>query len=150
MVMFICDICGKQFKTTQHLNQHKNRKKTCVNVNAGSSNNVILEEGNKSINKYNSIDELILYEDKSNMTYNDVIVFLNTYKNIQEFIKDREFILKNKNEIINLREENAKFKKQLEIINNTIKNETTEQSSSQPTEIHWVKPTKRSIILTPT
>lgn len=28
--LYSCNICKKQFKTNQHLNQHKNRKKSCV------------------------------------------------------------------------------------------------------------------------
>jgi hypothetical protein len=29
MTIYICDVCLKCFKTTQHLNQHKNKKKKC-------------------------------------------------------------------------------------------------------------------------
>ena len=30
MSKYVCEICKKEFKTTQHLNQHKNKKKICV------------------------------------------------------------------------------------------------------------------------
>jgi hypothetical protein len=128
MVMFICDICKKEFKTNQHLHQHKNRKKACVNDNA-DSNIANTNNENKNINDYN-INNLILEDDKmsmsSDMTINDILTFLKTYKSIQDLIKD-------KNEINELREENEKFRKQLEVINNIIKNETTREPSSQPT-----------------
>jgi len=127
MVMFICDICKKEFKTNQHLHQHKNRKKACVNDNADSNITNINNE-NKTINDYN-INNLILEHDKttmsSDMTMNDILSFFKTYKSIQDLIKD-------KNEINELREENKKFKKQLEIINNIIKNETNGEPSCKP------------------
>jgi hypothetical protein len=165
MVMFICDICKKEFKTNQHLHQHKNRKKACVNDNADSNITNINNE-NKTINDYN-INSLILEHDKttmsSDMTMNDILSFLKTYKSIQDLIKDKK-------EINELREENEKFKKQLEIINNIIKNETNGEPSSQPifpycaliekpaskhkekpsSEHKLVMPYKRAKIVTPT
>lgn len=38
MKFYDCPLCFKQFKTKQHLNQHKNKKKSCVD----NSNNIIL------------------------------------------------------------------------------------------------------------
>lgn len=40
MKFYNCTLCSKQFKTKQHLNQHKNKKKSCVDI----SNNIILHE----------------------------------------------------------------------------------------------------------
>jgi hypothetical protein len=122
MVMFVCDICGTNFKTTQHLNQHKNKKKTCVKAKYETNKTLLFDE---------TINEIGLHEDKSNITYNDIVIFLNTYKNIQSFINDKEFVLKSKNETIKLREENLKLKKQLEIIKNIIKNDFSKQPSGQ-------------------
>jgi hypothetical protein len=131
MVMFICDICKKEFKTNQHLHQHKSRKKACVNDNSVSDMTTVNNE-NKNINDYN-INNLILHDDKNNMSYNDIITFLITYKNIQAFIKDKNEINELREEKEKLREENEKFKKQLEVINNIIKNETNGVPSSKPT-----------------
>lgn len=38
---FICDICLKNFKTTQHLNQHKNRKNKCKPFHIGINHSSI-------------------------------------------------------------------------------------------------------------
>ena len=137
MVMFICDICKKEFKTNQHLHQHKNRKKACVNDNAGSN---IKNVNNDNINDCN-INNFILHDDKmsmsSDMTMNDILSFLKTYKSIQDLIKD-------KNEINELREENEKFRKQLEVINNIIKNENNGEPSSQQTYPYCVSIEKYS------
>jgi hypothetical protein len=122
MVMFVCDICGTNFKTTQHLNQHKNKKKTCVKAKYETNQMLLFDE---------TINEIGLHEDKYNITYNDIVIFINTYKNIQSFINDKEFVLKSKNETIKLREENLKLKKQLEIIQNIIKNDFSKQPSGQ-------------------
>jgi len=135
MVMFICDTCKKEFKTNQHLHQHKNRKKACVNDNADSNITNINNE-NKTINDYN-INNLILEDDKTTMSYdmtpNDIVSFLKTYKSIQDLIKDKNEINELRKENEKFREENEKFKKQLEIINNIIKNETNGEPSSHPT-----------------
>ena len=130
MVMFVCDICGKNFKTTQHITQHKNKKKTCVKANY-ETKNILLYNNINNIDESISINEIGLHEDKYNITYNDIVIFFNTYKNIQSFINDKEFVLKSKNETIELREENLKLKKQLEIIKNIIKNDFSKQPSCQ-------------------
>lgn len=43
---FDCDICGKSFTTTQHLTQHKNRKKPCKSVNAIDVSSKLLKSNN--------------------------------------------------------------------------------------------------------
>lgn len=151
MVMFICDICKKEFKTNQHLNQHKNRKKACVNDNACS--NIIMLDDDKNINGCN-INDLILDDDKMTMSYdmkpNDILSFLKTYKSIQDLIKDKNELNELKKEKEKLREENEKFKKQLEVINNIFNNETNEETSCkqiypycEPTEKPSIKHTKK-------
>lgn len=59
MSKFTCNNCNKCFKTTQHLNQHKNRKKPCVAVNkdiASSSDStvVVSKSGTKNSSSLNS------------------------------------------------------------------------------------------------
>jgi hypothetical protein len=38
--VYACDVCLKGFKTNQHLNQHKNKKKKCKPCTSGNSNNI--------------------------------------------------------------------------------------------------------------
>lgn len=49
MCMYTCSNCNKQFKTTQHLNQHKNRKKSCVNASNASCCDVDSNNSNSDV-----------------------------------------------------------------------------------------------------
>lgn len=111
MVFFNCDICNKSFKTNQHLTQHKNKKKSCINNNKKCD-----ETLTDIINKKTSCNE------KNNLTINDVLTFLKTYNTIHELIDDKNSIIAYKNEINELKEENIKLREQLEIINKLIQN----------------------------
>lgn len=110
MVFFNCDICGKTFKTNQHLTQHKNKKKSCTNNKKidENINNII----NQNING-NNINQI---------TINDILMFLKTYNSIQELMNDKELVNKYKTEIDELKNENIKLREQLDIINKVIQN----------------------------
>ena len=56
MCMYTCSNCNKQFKTTQHLNQHKNRKKSCVNASNTSCCDV--DSNNSNLDISNEISRL--------------------------------------------------------------------------------------------
>jgi hypothetical protein len=61
---FVCEVCSKCFNTTQHLNQHKNKKKKCVPVckplmnnpltmnNQSMSLNYVEKNSNKETNEF--------------------------------------------------------------------------------------------------
>jgi hypothetical protein len=46
---FVCEICAKSFNTTQHLNQHKNKKKKCL-----PASNLLTMSSSKENNSNNS------------------------------------------------------------------------------------------------
>jgi hypothetical protein len=54
MSQYICERCCKSFKTTQHLNQHKNRKKKCQNYMEYLNNNSIISIPNYILSNNNS------------------------------------------------------------------------------------------------
>jgi hypothetical protein len=54
---FKCDICEKVFKTNQHLNQHKNRKKICHKNNQNTKPKINDEDILKIINTQNKLIE---------------------------------------------------------------------------------------------
>lgn len=128
--MYICNKCGKEFKTTQHLNQHNNRKKSCVKNDSGSINTVpdlgnidnIIEthkivDGNinEDIFFHNSIIEM-----EKNINNNNIIKFLKTYNCLIHLMKDKELVIEYKKQIEDLQNENCKLKRKLETIYKTI------------------------------
>lgn len=130
MAMYICSKCGKEFKTTQHLNQHKNRKKTCV-PNVGSENSsididasidnivqipkVLDANSNDDIFFQNSINEL-----EKNINNNNIIKFLKTYNCLIHLMNDKDLVVEYKKQIQDLQNENTKLKRKIETIYNTI------------------------------
>lgn len=116
MVFFNCDICGKTFKTNQHLTQHKNKKKSCINNNKKCNETLTDIINNNIINKKTSCNE------KNNLTINEILTFLKTYNTIHELIDDKNSLIANKNIIDELKEENIKLREQLDIINKVIQN----------------------------
>ena len=117
MSMYYCDLCKKGFKTNQHLIQHKNRKKICTN-----SSNIV---DSSLINTSTLLNNIELSSD-------DVIKFISTYKTIQDLIKDKDMIMEHKQKIVQLNKENTKLKHQLHLINKLIKN-TAENISNDDT-----------------
>lgn len=124
MSMYSCEICKKEFKTTQHLNQHKNRKKTCVN----NTNNSLNSTDNLGLGGINI---------KTNLTVVDVVNFIKTYKNIVEFVEDSKKISEYKNIILELKKQNLQLKQQLSAIEKVIqpKNVTVKKHSLSDLEI---------------
>lgn len=115
MSMYACTVCKKEFKTTQHLNQHKNKKKVC---SLNSSDNVLTTS--TSLLKNNELSS------------NDIMKFISTYKTFQDLIKDKEMLAEYKEKLIQLQNENNILKQQLKLINNVIKN-TTEKNIKEVT-----------------
>ena len=138
---FTCEICLKPFKTTQHLNQHKNRKKKCqpcnkpepiINLNllntiietSSSSNDSTL--GHSISTNISDITSSILTSNTN--TNNNSIVSIQTlielivkYKTAVEEIKQLENICNSmKINIQKLHNENMLLKKQLNIVNKFI------------------------------
>ena len=127
MAMYICKKCGKEFKTTQHLNQHINRKKSCVKNNVVSLNSIqgleddikdtqqIVDGNNDDLFFHNSIIEL-----EKNINNNNIIKFLKTYNCLIHLMKDKELVIEYKKQIEELQNENTKLKRKLETIYKTI------------------------------
>ena len=116
MAMYPCHICKKEFKTTQHLEQHKNRKKLCIL----SSKNVHLNSIVTLPTETNT-DVLV-----SKLKVTDIIQFIKTAEDIEKLIKEQEMLTFYKNKIINLEQENAKLKKQLSVIKDVIQSNKNE------------------------
>lgn len=100
MGYFSCPLCNKQFKTTQHLNQHKNRKKSCSLSITNTQNSVIVDLPKKELNNNNEI---------FNLKLNDI---LEVVKSVEDY----------KTKIKYLESENNKLKEQLSIIKNVVQN----------------------------
>ena len=109
MSMYTCVTCKKEFKTTQHLEQHKNRKKICIvmpdSINASLTDTIPLLKNN-------------------DLSSNDIMKFISTYNTFQDLIKDKELVEEYKKTIMQLKKENTMLKHQLHLINKVIKNST--------------------------
>lgn len=100
MGYFPCPLCNKQFKTTQHLNQHKNRKKSCSLSITNTQNSIIVDLPKKELNDKSEI---------LNLKLNDILELV---KSVQDY----------KTKIKYLESENNKLKEQLSIIKNVVQN----------------------------
>lgn len=132
MLMHSCNICNKQFKTTQHLNQHKNRKKSCVpNVDNASNNSSVSSVSSIFLKKIMS-PSLHNYSDKQinngssektdfELTLDNILNFVKTAQEIQKLLQDKEQIDEYKNQIIQLQNENLQLKNKLGLVNRIIK-----------------------------
>jgi|Laugresu1bdmlbdd_1035124.scaffolds.fasta_scaffold29957_1 hypothetical protein len=98
--MYQCTDCGKMFKTTQHLTQHKNRKKTCTLSNKHFSETVTFPRKTTS----------------DNLQVTDIVNFIKTTEEIQNLLNDKKMIEEYKNTILILKEENESLKEQLKSI----------------------------------
>jgi hypothetical protein len=108
MPAYDCHICKKIFKTTQHLNQHKNKKKPCTLINQDLNEFVSLPV---SKGKSNSFD---------NLTVIDIMTFVKTSESIQNLINDSKLIQEYKRRIIILTKENESLNTQLKNIQQII------------------------------
>lgn len=104
MSVYRCDICKKEFKTNQHLNQHKNKKKVCTLSNLHLNANVILPTKT----------------DTSKLDLLNIMKFLQTAEDIQKLLDDKKIIEEHKNKINELEKENNKLKEQLTLIQKVI------------------------------
>jgi hypothetical protein len=99
--LYQCNVCQKKFKTTQHLEQHINKKKPCSSSDSSSvSSNS--STSNSSI---------------SNLSNDEMINFIQMYSNIQSLMKEKKLIDEYKQQILTLQEENNKLKYQISLIN---------------------------------
>lgn len=116
MAMYPCHICKKEFKTTQHLEQHKNRKKLCsLSLKNTHLNGIV------TLTTETNTDVLV-----SKLKVTDIIQFIKTAEDIEKLIKEQEMLTFYKNKIINLEQENAKLKKQLSVIKDVIQSNKNE------------------------
>ena len=115
MSMYMCDICKKEFKTTQHLNQHKNRKKICT-------------LSNKHLNEVVTLPTKTASDD---LNITEIMSFIKTAEGIQTLINDKKIIEDYKNTITNLKKENEALKAQIKNIQQIIQSSFTK--NSEPT-----------------
>lgn len=115
--MYSCTECGKMFKTTQHLTQHKNRKKMCTLINKHLSETVTLPRKTTS----------------DNLQVTDVVNFIKTAEDIQNLLNEKKLIEEYKNTILTLKEENEALKEQLKSIQEIIK---PTKKSTKTKQIH--------------
>lgn len=137
-MIHICDNCLKTFKTTQHLNQHKNRKNKCkpkstekispfltdhetnieeyveITSDKKEDNETKDFKNNDNILSLNSIDNLSLL--------NLAEIINNHKKNLQEKQKLESTLVILKKQIDRLNEENFDLKHKIIIVNNFINN----------------------------
>ena len=102
--MYVCEICKKEFKTTQHLNQHKNRKKMCT-------------LSNKHLNEVVTLPTKTASND---LNITEIMSFIKTAEGIQSLLNDKKLIDDYKNTIYELEQENNKLKEQLTLIQKVI------------------------------
>lgn len=137
---FTCEVCSKVFKTTQHLNQHKNRKKKCEPCNKPepvfNTNllNTIIENsstssggttlGNSVATNLSDITSSILSLNPNNNTIVSIqtlIELIVKYKSALDEIKKLETSYESvKNHLQKLQIENSTLKKQIYIVNKFI------------------------------
>lgn len=121
MMVHKCDICDKTFKTTQHLEQHKNKKKECVKPT--ESNNIILMTG-PTVNSHVATTPITIPKvspiviPKINEDNLDILKFMDAYRHLGESV------IEYKSQITKLTDENRALKNKLELIYKIIKDNT--------------------------
>ena len=133
-MIHICDNCYKSFKTTQHLNQHKNRKKKCESINniASSSNSYLNIDSN--IEKINE-ETLTMFsggENNAEEKLQDNVIL--NYEEVSQFSNNMENLNKTENLKNNNQIENLSISNLLEFIN-THKKVLEEKSKLESTLI---------------
>ena len=111
---FQCDICEKIFKTTQHLTQHKNKKKLCTKINETHDKSEINNQNvleilstqkfliQQNANLQNTVkqleEEIVILNKKKDITKNFIKYILATdylddeiYKNISYWITKAKY-----------------------------------------------------------
>ena len=95
---FICEVCNRNFKTTQHLRQHINNNKKCIPIVIDKSSSEFSETDNNNNNKNDdnnnndNTNNNINTNNTNNNSDNISMLSLNLHKKIST-------ILDNKNEI---------------------------------------------------
>jgi tRNA U34 5-methylaminomethyl-2-thiouridine-forming methyltransferase MnmC len=110
--MYPCDICKKEFKTNQHLTQHKQRKKMCTLSNL----------------HLNAIVTLPTKTSSSDLKITDILNFIKTAEDIQNLINDKKLIEEYKNTIAALTKENNALKEQIKTIQQIIQPKSLKKS----------------------
>lgn len=109
--LYQCNICQKKFKTTQHLEQHMNKKKPCSSSDSSSVSS------NSSTSNSSTSNSSTTNSFTSNLSNDEMINFIQMYSNIQSLMKEKKQIDKYKQQILILQEENNKLKYQISLIN---------------------------------
>lgn len=104
--LYQCNICQKKFKTTQHLEQHMNKKKPCSSSDSSSVSSNSSTSNSSTSNSFTS-----------NLSNDEMIKFIQMYSNIQSLMKEKKLIDEYKQQILTLQEENNKLKYQISLIN---------------------------------
>jgi hypothetical protein len=144
-MIHVCTNCYKTFKTTQHLNQHKNRKRTCQpslesknnsnnleNNSNNLENDTLISNDNNIVTSYNFLSENntsehnTSEENKNNVSVENLSVinlleFVNTHKKIlEEKNKLESTLIIFKKHLDNLTRENFNLKNKINIVNDFI------------------------------
>lgn len=109
--LYQCNICQKKFKTTQHLEQHMNKKKPCSSSDSSSVSS------NSSTTNSSTTNSSTTNSFTSNLSNDEMINFIQMYSNIQSLMKEKKLIDEYKQQILILQEENNKLKYQISLIN---------------------------------
>jgi len=123
MTVYKCDVCEKTFKTTQHLDQHKKKKKSCIKQD---SNSVILMNSPPITHPFTSqftteivsINNDIKQINSENLYNLDMLKFVEAYQHLGESV------IEYKMQISKLTEENRILKHKLEVINKVLRDNT--------------------------
>ena len=113
--LYSCANCKRQFKTNQHLEQHKNRKKSCAMVITNEHLNEVV------VLPKETTTNISLYDIK----LTDILNFVKTAQSIQELMKDKELIEEYKLKITQLENEKKDIQDQLDTIKTIINNTKT-------------------------
>lgn len=121
-----CSICGRQFKTNQHLKQHKNKKKSCT----------------MTISNPEQSEPVVLPVDPSpndstlDLKLSELLSFVRTAQNIQQLIEDKKLLDLYKNKIKELEFDNKNLREQLDKIKSVMQiNHTTPPTIYNNSEI---------------
>lgn len=131
---FVCPTCFKSFKTNQHLNQHKNKKKKCQPIEKnpgfdfhllntdGGSNNTVISDNSETHNgsELSQITSSIMTSNgniSTSLPVHNLIELIVKYKSALDEIKKIQTVnVGLKNHIQKLHNENILFKKQMSIV----------------------------------
>lgn len=140
--VYACDVCLKGFKTNQHLNQHKNKKKKCKPCTSGNTNNI-----SESSSYCESINNEKSQLSQQNAKISELVDILNLYNGaliekqyVEQQLKQLQVQMKcliNENMIIKKNFKNAikmitSIQKNLDYFNETVVGNIIIEDDSNP------------------